>query len=250
MDSISRYLFLLASLLLSAACGTAGRLADAGTAAGDSTVVTIFYDNDVHCNIDGYDEIAALHAATPNSCLVSAGDFVQGGSRGSVSKGGYIIELMNAAGYDVVTLGNHEFDYGMQRLGELSDSLDAVISVCNLYERGSAAPMYEPYVIREFGSVKVAFVGITTPYSFMSSTPSYFQDERGNYIYSLCAGKLSKVAEKAAKKARRAGADYVIGLTHLGVDPLDEINTGTLVASTTGFDVVLDGHSHLSLIHI
>ena len=98
MDSISRYLFLLASLLLSAACGTAGRLADAGTAAGDSIVVTVFYDNDVHCNIDGYDEIAALHAATPNSCLVSAGDFVQGGSLGSVSKGGYIIELMNAAG--------------------------------------------------------------------------------------------------------------------------------------------------------
>ena len=137
MDSISRYLLLLASLLLSAACGTAGRLADAGTAAGDSTVVTIFYDNDVHCNIDGY---------------------------------------------DVLTLGNHEFDYGMQRLGELSDSLDAVISVCNLYERGKAAPMYEPYVIKEFGPVKVAFVGITTPYSFMSSTPSYFQDERGNYI--------------------------------------------------------------------
>lgn len=244
MDSISRYLFLLASLLLSAACGTAGRLADAGTAAGDSTVVTVFYDNDVHCNIDGYDEIAALHAATLNSCLVSAGDFVQGGSLGSVSKGGYIIELMNAAGYDVVTLGNHEFDYGMARLAELSDSLDADISVCNLYDLRDGSLMYEPFIIKEFGPVKVAFAGIATPYSFMSSTPSYFQDERGNYIYSLCAGKLSKVAEKAAKKARRAGADYVIGLTHLGVDPLDEINTGTLVASTTGFDVMLDGHSH------
>lgn len=239
------------AVMLISACGTPARLGNVTPAEHSLSVgngvapeITVFYDNDVHCNIDGYDEIAALHASTPNSCLVSAGDFVQGGSLGSVSKGGYIIELMNAAGYDVVTLGNHEFDYGMARLAELSDSLDADISVCNLYDLRDGSLMYEPFIIKEFGPVKVAFAGIATPYSFMSSTPTYFQDGEGRYIYSLCAENIYEVAERTAKKARRAGADYVIGLTHVGVDPLDEVNTRVLVASTSGFDAIIDGHSH------
>lgn len=228
---------MLCAILALAACGNRHITSDA-------PVVTVYYDNDVHCNIGCYDEIAALKASTPNSLLVSAGDFVQGGSLGAVSRGGYIVELMNAAGYDVVTLGNHEFDYGMERLAELSDSLDADITVCNLFDLRDGRRVYSPYVMKEVAGMKLAFVGVATPYSFFSSTPSYFQDGEGRWVYSLCNDNIYKVVEKTAKMARRAGADYVIGLMHVGDDPQDVINSRVLVASTTGLDVLLDGHSH------
>lgn len=211
--------------------------------------IVILYDNDAHCHVDGYPYMAALKRQmlreTPNVLTVSAGDFVQGGSLGAASKGSYIVEVMNAVGYDAVTLGNHEFDYGMPRLAELSKMLTAEVVDCNLISLETGELMYAPYKIFSFDGVDVAILGVSTPYSFSSSMPSYFQDEEGNMLYSLCTYNIYDVVQQHAEDARKAGAEYVIAITHLGDDEAaTEINSWELAARTSGIDVILDGHSH------
>ncbi|HKM12373.1 MAG TPA: bifunctional UDP-sugar hydrolase/5'-nucleotidase [Bacteroidales bacterium] len=215
--------------------------------------IVILYDNDVHCSVEGYAAMAAQKAAelkrTPNVLVVSAGDYIQGGSLGAASKGEYIVRLINSAGYDYVTLGNHEFDYGMTRLAQLAEMLEPEILCCNLYDLRSAELIYKPYAIRSFGRTKVAIIGIATPYSFISSTPSYFQNENGEYLYSLCADNFYETIQKNVDRARAEGADFVIVISHLGDDvAFDEINSPRLATSTHGIDVILDGHAH-SIIH-
>lgn len=211
--------------------------------------IVILYDNDAHCSVEGYPYMAALKqqmlAQTPNVLLVSAGDYVQGGSLGAASKGGYIVELMNAVGYDAVTLGNHEFDYGIPRLKELSGMLDAEIVDCNLVSLATGERMYAPYKMYSFGDVDVAIIGVSTPYSFTSSMPSYFQDEKGKMLYSLCTYNIYEVVQHYADEVRALGAEYVVAITHLGDDETaTEINSWELAARTHGIDVILDGHSH------
>ena len=211
--------------------------------------IVIVYDNDVHCSVDGYANIAALRneklKETPYVSLVSAGDFVQGGSLGAASKGDYIIEIMNSVGYDYVTLGNHEFDFGIPRLKELTGMLTAKTLCCNLIDLRADRRLYDPYKIVSYGNTKVAFIGVATPYSFNSSTPAYFQDEKGNYVYSLCADVFYDNVQNFVDDARHQGADYVIVVSHLGDDVInDPINSQALAANTSGIDVILDGHTH------
>ena len=209
----------------------------------------ILYDNDVHCSVDGYAKMAALKAEkkaqTPYVTVVSAGDYVQGGSMGAASKGGYIVTIMNAVGYDLVTLGNHEFDYAIPRLKEISKELKATILCCNLIDLKADARMFKPYEIVDYGGTKVAFIGAATPYSFNSSTPAYFQADKGNYVYSLSADTYYDTFQNFINDARNQGADYVVALTHLGDDVnYDPINSQELARQTEGLDVILDGHSH------
>ena len=240
---------LLPLLVLFAAAACSPKTAPAGNSGNTTSDIVILYDNDVHCSVDGYAEMAACKAEqlkrTPNVALVSAGDFVQGGSLGAASRGGYIVDIMNAVGYDFVTLGNHEFDYAIPRMTELMDMLSATVLCCNLIDLKADRRMYKPYAIKDFGGTKVAFVGGATPYSFNSSTPAYFQDDKGNYIYSLCAENYYDNFQNFVDDARAQGADYVVALTHLGDDvSYDPINSQTLAANTRGIDAILDGHSH------
>ena len=248
---MKRIFFLL--ILAAAAVSCSPKAAPAGSAKATSDIV-ILYDNDVHCSVDGYAKMAALKAEklaeTPYVTLVSAGDYVQGGSMGAASQGGYIVTIMNAVGYDYVTLGNHEFDYAIPRLKENTQALTATVLCCNLIDLKEGKRMYKPYEIVEYGIVdyggtKVAFIGAATPYSFNSSTPAYFQDDKGNYVYSLCADVYYDNFQNFVNDARNQGADYVVALTHLGDDVgSDPINSQELARQTEGIDVILDGHSH------
>lgn len=238
------FLFLLAVI---SACSP--KTAPSGGTGETASDIIILYENDVHCSVDGYAEMAALKAemkaSHPYVALVSAGDFVQGGSLGAVSKGRYIIDIMNAVGYDFVTLGNHEFDYSIPRMRELTDALTATTLCCNLIDLKTDRRMYAPYAIADYGGTKVAFIGAATPYSFNSSTPAYFQDENGKYVYSLCADTFYDNVQNFVDDARSQGADYVVAITHLGDDvAYDPINSQSLAANTHGIDVILDGHSH------
>lgn len=240
---------LLLPLLLAAVCACSPKAVPAGSSAKADTDIVILYDNDVHCSVDGYAEMAALKAEkrkhTPYVTLVSAGDYVQGGSLGAASKGGYIVDIMNAVGYDFVTLGNHEFDYAIPRLKELTHMLKATVLCCNLIDLKADQRMYKPYEIVNYGGTKVAFIGGATPYSFNSSTPAYFQDEKGNYVYSLSADTYYDTFQNFVNDARSLGADYVVAITHLGDDvDYDPINSQSLAANTYDIDVILDGHSH------
>ena len=225
--------------------------------------IVILYTNDVHCAIDnandsfGYAGLAAFKKDMETKHdyvgLVDAGDFIQGGPIGSLTKGAKIIPIMSKAGYEVVTLGNHEFDYGVDNILELTKTADFDFVTCNwnyIGPAGAADAVDLPaYVIKDYGEVKVAYVGITTPESLVKSTPTYFQDENGNWIYDFCNDEdgfaLYQAVQNAVDAARAEGADYVIALSHLGTDASSSPWRSTdVILNTYGIDVVLDGHSH------
>lgn len=218
-------------------------------------VVVVLYTNDVHCGIEdaiGYAGLAAYEKAFEKLgytvVLVDNGDAIQGGPIGTLSKGEYIIDIMNAVGYDVATIGNHEFDYGMDQFMALREKAEFPYVSANFCDL-DGNPVLDPYVIKELGDWKVAFVGVSTPETFTKSTPTYFQDEEGNYIYSFSQGedgaKLYAAVQKAVDDARAEGADYVFAMSHLGTDGSSVPYTSSdLIVNTTGIDAVLDGHSH------
>ena len=218
--------------------------------------IIILYTNDVHCGVTdniGYAGLALyekqMKEETPYVALVDAGDAIQGAPIGTLSEGGDIVSIMNQVGYDFAIPGNHEFDYGMDRLLELSDQLNCGYYSCNFTDLRTGESVFEPYKIMDFGQVQVAFVGATTPESFTKSTPKYFQDDSGNYIYGFCEDETGQALysriQETVDEARTAGADYVILVGHLGnagITP--RWASQAVVANTDGIDVVIDGHSH------
>ncbi len=218
--------------------------------------IVILYDNDVHCAVDSYEDMAALKQKMKSQSkyvsVVSVGDFVQGGVIGSISKGEAVTKIMNRVGYDVVTLGNHEFDYGMSQLKSLVKGLNATTVSANFVKTSNGKPVFNAYTMKTYGKTKVAFVGITTPESFTKSTPAYFQNAKGKYIYDFCGDKsgkaLAKQVQKTVNAAKKAGADYVVALSHLGTESVTEAwSAQSIVKKTYGIDVVLDGHSHSTI---
>ena len=185
---------------------------------------------------------------------MDAGDAIQGTAYGSMDKGATVVQLMNAAGYDAATLGNHEFDYGMEGMMNAASWAHYPYLSCNFYheEKGIRGEnVLDSYQVFQCNGVKVAFVGITTPESFYKSTPAYFQDDAGNYIYGIAGGadgkELYDTVQKAIDDAAQE-ADYVIGLGHLGDDPAsDPWNSEDVIAHTSGLDAFIDGHSHSEL---
>lgn len=211
--------------------------------------IVVMYENDVHCGVDGYAKFAALRsefqAQTPYVTTVSAGDFVQGGDVGSMTTGAGIIDIMNYVGYDFVTLGNHEFDYGLERMTYLLDKLNATVVDANYCHLPSKELIYKPYYIKEYGKVKVAYMGLTTPSTLTSTSPLKFMDENGNRVYDFMRDELDEQTNRMAAQARSEGADYVVLLSHMGdIKGLNYETSIELIEHTKGIDVVLDGHSH------
>ena len=257
---ISRRNFLKAAGVTTAAVTMAvGAPAASACWSGEKSEVTILYTNDVHTYIDKqapqltYAAIAALKKSYEDAgkkvLLVDAGDHVQGTAYGSMDEGASIIQLMNAAGYDAATPGNHEFDYGMDRAKELMRDADFPYLSCNWMDLRTGLRVLPSVKVFVRGGVRIAFVGITTPETITKSTPAYFMNKAQNkYIYDILGGedgqKLYSAVQKAIDKAKLA-ADVVIGLGHLGVDPSSSPWTSEdVIAHTTGFDAFIDGHSH------
>ena len=257
---ISRRNFLKAAGVTTAAAAmTVGAPAASACWTGEKSEVTILYTNDVHTYIDKqapeltYAAIAALKQSYQNAgkkvLLVDAGDHVQGTAYGSMDQGASIIELMNAAGYDAATPGNHEFDYGMDRAKELMRDADFPYLSCNWVDLRTNLRVLPEIKVFVRGGMRIAFVGITTPETFTKSTPAYFMNKaQTKYIYDILGGedgqKLYSAVQKAVDKAKCL-ADVVIGLGHLGVDPSSSPWTSEeVIAHTTGFDAFIDGHSH------
>ena len=257
---ISRRSFLKAAGITSAATAMAlGAPAASACWSSDKSDVTILYTNDVHTYIDKqapkltYASIAALKQSYRDAgkpvLLVDAGDHVQGTAYGSMDEGASIIELMNAAGYDVATPGNHEFDYGMDRAKQIIKDADFPYLSCNWVDLRTNLRVLPSVKVFVKGGVRIAFVGVTTPETFTKSTPAYFMNKaQTKYIYDILGGedgqKLYDAVQKAIDKAKIL-ADYVIGLGHLGVDPSSSPWTSEeVIAHTSGFDAFIDGHSH------
>ena len=257
---ISRRSFLKAAGVTAAAASMAiGAPAASACWYGDKSDVTILYTNDVHTYIDKqspkltYAAIADLKQSYQNAgkdvLLVDAGDHVQGTAYGSMDEGASIIKLMNAAGYDVATPGNHEFDYGMDRAKAIMKEADFPYLSCNWVDLRTTLRVLPSVKVFVRGGRRIAFVGVTTPETFTKSTPAYFMDKaQRKYIYDIQGGedgkKLYDAVQKAVDKAKLL-ADVVIGLGHLGVDPSSSPWTSEeVIAHTSGFDAFIDGHSH------
>lgn len=208
--------------------------------------IVIIYENDVHCAIEGYPKLAAYRDAIAASdtayvLTVSCGDFAQGGIAGVLSRGEYPVDIMNSVGYDAVTVGNHEFDYKLTRFYELMSMLKAPVVNVNISDP-QGHRIFDPYVIKECGDKKVAFVGGLTPSAEQSEFYAFF-DEGGERLLSLNADTFYTDVQRAVDDARKQGADYVVFLSHVGDDPLP-VNSIDLMARTSGIDVLLDGHTH------
>lgn len=238
-------------------------LLPAAALAADADPVVILYTNDVHCALAqeteddgtvshlGYPAVAAYVAemeaqyGADHVTLADAGDAIQGGAAGTLSKGSYPQQLMNAAGYDLAIPGNHEFDFGMENFLSLVEGAKYQYICCNLLKDGK--PVLDPYAIVDYGSCKVGYVGIATPESLSKSDPTSFQDASGNFVYTFCEsdGALYTAVQSAVDAAKADGADYVVALAHLGQDGVnDPWTSSSVIANTTGIDALLDGHSH------
>lgn len=242
---------MLVLIMVLAGCGT-------GNSTPAAKDIVILYTNDAHCGIEdgmGYQGLSAakraLLAAGNKVLLVDNGDAVQGDTIGTLSKGEYIIDIMNKLGYDVATPGNHEFDYGMDQFNKLVKKADFDYISCNFVDK-DGNPVLKPYVIKEADGVKIAFVGISTPKTITTSTPTYFQDGNGNYIYGFMQDdtgeKLYAAVQSAVDAARKEGAKYVIAMAHLGIEAdCQPWTSSDVIVNTSGIDVVLDGHSHSTI---
>ncbi len=216
--------------------------------------IVILFTSDVHCGIDqgfGYAGLQQVReyllAQGDDVILVDDGDNIQGEPIGTMTKGEALVDLMNEMGYSVAIPGNHEFDYGMDQFLAIAEKADFPYISCNFNYKGEL--VFEPYVIRELAGKKVAFVGVTTPRTLVSSTPTYFQDESGEFIYGFLQDDTGEAVysavQSAVDSARAEGADYVVVMGHLGNEAeCIPWTYGDVISNTSGIDVFLDGHSH------
>lgn len=226
--------------------------------------VLILHTNDTHSHIDdgnvSFSQIAVvkdrLRAAGENVILADAGDFSQGTAYGGYDNGRSVIGIMNKTGYDVATLGNHEFDYGIAAMTANVERCAFPVVSCNLMRRESAtspaARVLPSYTVVTSGTARVAFVGATTPTTLVSSRPATFLSPAGDYYaWDFLGGDkgrdLYEAVQDAVDEAARQ-ADYVVVLGHLGISPECAPCMSTdVIAHTTNFVAFIDGHSHTAM---
>ena len=231
--------------------------------------IVVLYTNDAHCaykqafdkedttklTCEGYAALAKYKKDKEENSyveLVDAGDAIQGDVIGTLSNGEYIADIMAKTGYTIAVPGNHEFDYGMDNFLALTEKAGYDYISCNFMDLASGESVLPAYEMKEYGDKKVAYVGISTPETFTKSTPTYFQDKDGNYIYGFCEGNdgadLYNQVQKTVDKAKADGADYVVAIGHTGIDPSSTPWTsGEIIANTTGINAYIDGHSHSTI---
>ena len=214
--------------------------------------IVLLFDNDVHGHVEGYPKMAALRGSilmdeTPYVTLISLGDFSQGGIFCAATRGIGITTLMNKAGYDLVTLGNHEFDYGIAQLDSIASSLNAEVICCNFEDLVNHRTYFPGSTIRTYGDTRIGFIGMVAPLTETSDSPKSYYDADGNKIYTFHSGDFTATVQHEVDKLRREGVDYVVALSHLGDNPFVADNSKTLINSTHGIDVLLDAHSHTFL---
>lgn len=253
LTTLTMVFFLLISWL--AGCSTPAETPAAGENTQDDIIV--LFTNDVHCGVDddiGYAGLAAYKAycesITPHTTLVDCGDAIQGGLIGTVSDGEYIVDIMNQLDYELAVLGNHEFDFGMEQLTYLMEKAEAQYLGCNITYSGSgtsAVASLSPYRIIEYADISVAYIGVSTPHTLTSATPTYFM-ENGEFVYQFNAGgpeAFYACVQGYIDECESKGADHIVLLTHLGdTEDMAPYSSIDLIENTTGVDAVLDGHSH------
>lgn len=245
------YIYLIAMVgVVLASCSTNAEQGHSQWA-GEKSIVIVF-EGDTHCETGGYSQFAGLRDAmlqadTAHVVTVSLGDFMVGGALGAISKGSYITDIMRSVGYDIITIGNHEFDYGGDHMRRLLEQLGVPVTCANFYQYGEDKPVFAPYIIKQYGNRRVAFVGALAPET-MQLQQHAFYDEHGQLLYDLHNNDLYELVQQAVDKARNEEqADWVVLLSHIGEREAMGVNSHKLIAATRGINAVIDSHSHTSI---
>lgn len=222
----------------------------------EDVAAVILHTNDVHVGVEdniGYDGLALykkeLEELYDHVFLVDAGDAIQGAPIGAISKGAELIKMMNRLGYDLAVPGNHEFDFGFEALNDRSEELQCGYTCANFCVTGGE-PVFKPWRILAAGDVKIGFVGVVAPDTFVKSTIKDILNEVGEPMYDFLADetgeRLAAALQKSIDEARENGSDYVILVSHLGNnDTITEtFRCDPIVAKLSGLDMVIDAHSH------
>ena len=208
--------------------------------------IVILHTNDVHGAISGYAKVAALkdayEARGAYVLLMDAGDFIQGDPTVSTSEGATAVELMNLAGYDVASMGNHEFDYGYQNLKDLEADADFTIVDANVLYNGQVA-FEDNVVFTAPDGTKIGVFGLDTPETATKAHPAKIQG-----VTFLAGDKMFDCAQDQVDALEAEGCEYIICLGHLGIDAESTGNRSIdLLEKVEGIDVFIDGHSHSTL---
>ena len=202
------------------------------TAGSQPVTITIYHTNDMHGHLEDLAYTIPLRNTTPNSLLVSAGDATQGTLLATTTNGTAIITLMNAAGYDLMTLGNHEFDKGSVHAAELAGQAGfPVLSANTLYANGTPLLGNDGSLILEAGGKRIGFFGITTT------------ETNGPSSEFLCTDEISAAKNQTACLTEK-DADLIVALVHLGNNPSSSPTSYDLAVAVPDIDVIIDGHSH------
>ena len=208
--------------------------------------IVILHTNDVHGSIEGYAAVAAMKDAMEEAgayvLLLDGGDYIQGSTSVSISQGATAIELMNMAGYDAVTIGNHEFDYGYENLVSIMESAEFSVLAANVYYEDEVA--FDSYTIfTTDDGVTIGVFGLDTPETATKAHPAKIAG-----VSFLSGEELYACAQEQVDALEEAGCDYIICLGHLGIDDESEGNRSIdVLENVTGIDVFIDGHSHSTL---
>ena len=235
-------LLLVLCLVLSLSC-TAFAAGEAKPLDGKTVIL---HSNDVHGAIDLYAAMASLkadyEAQGAEVILADAGDYSQGTVYVSVNKGADAVTMMNATGYDVATIGNHEFDYGYAQLAENMKAAKFKV-LCADVLGADGKTIFDANTIIEKGGVKIGFFGLETPEAQTKANPKLIQGLKflagkdGKELYDCAAAQVADL--------KKQGADIIVCLAHLGVDESSEPYTSyDLSKNVKGIDFIIDGHSH------
>ena len=217
----------------------------------DGVHITILHTNDIHARVQSTDDegktigmdwlagaIWAQKGADEDTLALDAGDTFHGLTLINLSRGSNMAMLMNLSGFDAMTPGNHDFNFGSQRLIELARILNFPVLSANLMDKDKTQYIFRPYKSYDFNGVKVAVMGLSTPEIAYKTNPFNVKD--------VTLTDPIAVAQELMPKLR-ASHDVVIGLMHMGLDKSSVVTTEQLVKAVPGFDVIIDGHSHTTL---
>ena len=240
-----KFLSLLLALAMMFSLAVTASAAEEETAKPLEGQIVILHTNDVHGAIASYAKVAALKKSFEDTgaytLLVDAGDYIQGDPTVSVSQGKTAIELMNLAGYDAATIGNHEFDYGYANFQEIAKTAKFPIVSANLSYNGKVENAHTIFTAP--GGEKIGVFGLTTPEVGTKAHPAKIKG-----VTVLAQQKMFDCAKAEVDALRAEGCDYVVCLAHLGIE---EESTGNrsidLLEKVEGIDVLIDAHSHSTL---
>lgn len=213
------------------------------------TWITLLHTNDMHARAVegssgemGFAKVAgifeAYKAENPNTLVLDAGDAVHGTTFATLMSGSSVAEAMNLMGYDVMAPGNHEFNYGTERLLELADSLNFPVISANVRRNDNGDRLFDPYVIKELDGIRIGIFGLTTPETAYKTHP--------NNVKSITFSDPAQEAQSIVNELKDQ-TDIIIALGHIGMDESSLDTSLGIVNEVDGIDVFIDGHSHTVL---